>query len=56
MLLKKTDGRLALSLYVFLHNGSAGPRGPGAPPLRRGRECAKRELYVWFGGVWSVLG
>ena len=39
---KEAGGRLTLSLYVFLHNASAGPRGPRGTcpqPPRRGREC-----------------
>ena len=60
--------RLALSLYVFLHNASAGPRGGSlgarAPNTqRRGRECPKKFCFahymygnglVEFGVFWGV--
>ena len=46
---KKAGGRLALSLYVFLHNASAGLRdGGGGAEGGTCRECPNvfRVLYV----------
>ena len=41
---QKTGGRLALSLYVFLHIASTGPR---APTPGKGHECPKNIVSIY---------
>ena len=63
-LFKKAGGRLALSLYVLLHNASAKLRGGGGGgagdtcphPPRRGRgECPKKNSRIYMYGNGLVV-
>ena len=58
---KKAGGRLAQSLYVFLHNAIAGSRGPGrgcaCPEIRALYDIASIYGNGWrFGVFWGGFG
>ena len=62
-LFKKAGGRLALSLYVLLHNASAGPGGGERAPTPHEEAAVSvlknffAHLYVVvFGVFWGGLG
>ena len=62
--ISKAGGRLALSLYVFLHNASVGPGGGGggvtSPPTKRPSVSENFAHYIYgnalveFGVVLGV--